>query len=306
MSGVKLKHFPVFPRQVISGAGIDVGKNNGNFTISLDYAEFGLHSPYVPQPSHRVVIFAQGTSGYFTVPTTVLVAGPPDTAWSNVKLLMGADGANGATTTADESPAAHGNAFFVGGATVLDTSQFKFGVSSVVFGSAGLGQAVQWPSSADWNLGSGLFTFECWIYPKTVSTGGSYIFCRWDTTGTSSYVLLQVNNTLRWTTSTTGSDINSDITTAAVLTINTWTAVAIDFDGLKYRLYVNGVMVGSFSTPRTLFNLTNNISIGGSSAAVPSNTFFGNIDEFRFTKGVARYASDSGYTVQTAAFPRHG
>jgi hypothetical protein len=72
MSGVKLKRVTTFPRQVIGGAGIDVEKQNGNFTISLDYAEFGLHSPYVPAPDHRVVIFAQGTSGYFTVPTSVL------------------------------------------------------------------------------------------------------------------------------------------------------------------------------------------------------------------------------------------
>jgi hypothetical protein len=79
MSGVKLKRVPVFPRQAIGGAGIDVEKRGGNFTISLDYAEFGLHSPYVPQPNHRVVIFAQGSNGYFTVPTTVLIAA---TTWS--------------------------------------------------------------------------------------------------------------------------------------------------------------------------------------------------------------------------------
>jgi hypothetical protein len=37
---------------------------------------------------------------------------------------------------------------------------------------------------------------------------------------------------------------------------------------------------------------------------IGSATFGGWIDELRITKGVARYASDGGFTVPTAAFPR--
>lgn len=222
---------------------------------------------------------------------------------SSVKLLVGANGLNGATTTLDESPAAHGAGSFVGIHASLDTSIHKFGVSSIALSDT-FGGAVQWPTSTDWNLGSGNFTIECWVRPSTIAAGFAYIFDRWDTVGSSSYVLFRSANTLRWNTSTTGADSNADITTGVVLAANTWTAVAIDFDGSKYRLYADGVMAGSFSTPRTLFDLTNSISIGGSSAGVPSNTFEGWIDEVRLTKGVARYASDSGYTVPTAEFPR--
>jgi hypothetical protein len=39
----------------------------------------------------------------------------------------------------------------------------------------------------------------------------------------------------------------------------------------------------------------------GSSTSGP---FLGNIDEVRITKGAARYASNSGFTVPTAAYPR--
>jgi hypothetical protein len=234
-------------------------------------------------------------------PSGVGVGGPTDPNFASVKLLVGANGTNGSSTIPDESGAAHGNGTAI--STTLDTSQFKFGPSSILFTGA-LTQAVQWSSSSDWDLGSGNFTIECWIRTTTVGATISYIVARWNTTGTQAYVLFRSGDTLRWNTSTTGSDNFSDITTGSVLSINTWYAVCIDFDGSKYRIYLDGTMVGSFSTPRTLFNPSNTISIGGSSAGSPSNSWVGWIDEVRLTKGVARYASDGGYTVPIAAFPR--
>jgi hypothetical protein len=107
---------------------------------------------------------------------------------------------------------------------------------------------------------------------------------------------------LQWDTSTNGSTVNTDITGATTVTLNTWIAWAVDFDGAKYRLYLNGVMDGSFTTVRSLFAATATLSLGTSFGA---NRLGGFLDEVRITKGVARYASDSGYTVPTAAFPRH-
>jgi hypothetical protein len=78
MSGLKLKYVPLFPQRVIGGAGIDVEKANGNWTIALDYGEFGLNSPYVPQPGHRVVLFTEDSNGYVAVPVTTLA--PIDTS----------------------------------------------------------------------------------------------------------------------------------------------------------------------------------------------------------------------------------
>ena len=50
-----------------------------------------------------------------------------------------------------------------------------------------------------------------------------------------------------------------------------------------------------------MFNFNTPLTIGGRATTQYLN---GWIDEVRITKGVARYASDSGYTVPTAAFPR--
>jgi hypothetical protein len=307
MSGVKLKRVTTFPRQVIGGAGIDVKKQNGNFTISLDYAEFGLHSPYVPAPSHRVVIFAQGTNGYFTVPTSVLSA-LGDPYWSNVKLLMGFEGVNGSTGApgfTDESLAAHGTAT-VSGAAVISTAVFKFGNSAAGFSTVPV-STVSFPNNADWQFGNSPFTIEGWINPST-SFGTGTILALWQTAGNQLSWLLFVatgtDNKLHWDTSTNGSSVNADIIGATSLSTSTWYAWAVDFDGSKYRLYLNGVMDGSFSTPRTLFASTAILTMGTSSTA-GGNAITCGMDEVRITKGVARYASDSGYTVPTAAFPRH-
>jgi hypothetical protein len=62
-------------------------------------------------------------------------------------------------------------------------------------------------------------------------------------------------------------------------------------------------MVASNTFTQTMQNGTGVMGIG----RVPTFTTFdlnGWLDEIRITKGVARYASDSGYTVPTAAFPR--
>ena len=128
----------------------------------------------------------------------------------------------------------------------------------------------------------------------------------WSGSSAISFFLATSTTELQWWTSTDGSTSNNDITTSGLATaLNTWYAWALDFNGAKYRLYVNGVMKGSFATPRTLFNANvTSIAIGGSSDAVPGSLFFGNIDEVRITKGIARYASDGGYTVTTVPFPR--
>jgi len=233
-----------------------------------------------------------------------------DPFWSNVVLLMGFEGANGsqgAPGFTDESPAAHGTAT-TNATTQITTSQFKFGGSSasLVDSPASI---VQFANSADWNFGSGNFTIEGWVYPVNDFNTGTNI-ALWQSGQLSWLIFTSMNSVggdkhLHWDTSTNGSTVNADIIGATTLVASTWYHFAIDFDGIKYRMYINGVMDGSFSTPRTLFNSTAVLTMAQSNSA-GGNGFTGNLDEIRITKGVARYHSDSGFTVPTAAFPRHG
>ncbi len=223
----------------------------------------------------------------------------PDPYFAYVKLLLGFNGANhssGSPGFTDESGAAHGTATVVG--SQLDTGVSAFGASS-----AALGGDVSFSNSADWNLGSSSFTFESRIRVTTVS-GIHFLFARWQSPN-NEFTFYQNGAALEFHVSTTGANDIAVITSGSVLSTNTWHAFCVDYDGSKYRMYLNGTMIGSSSTPRAMF--------GGSSQPLyigrltPSSLYpwSGWADEMRLTVGVARYASDGGYTIATSAFPRN-
>jgi hypothetical protein len=218
-----------------------------------------------------------------------------------VVLLAGFEGANGATSTSDESPAAHGAATFAGSAKI-STGRAKGGSSSLLV-TAATNDYITWPDSSDWALSNGQFTIEAWVYPNTLAGLAAHqIVSQWDNTLTSEgWTLYCQGVTLQFDISTTGSDrvfllFGGTLATAA------WHHVAVDFDGTKYRLYLNGVMTSGNLVLRTVFNSTNPLSIGADSTG--SSKFDGYIDEVRITKNLARYASDSGFAVPSAPFPR--
>lgn len=225
-----------------------------------------------------------------------------DPNWTSVKLLMGFEGVNGSTVMNDESSAAHGtaigaNPFF----SYVSTAQRKFGGSSLFL----VGDSIYFGDSTDWAFGSGHFTVEAWIYPTGFSTY-QFIVCQFGPggAGTLGWSLYVFADSVGWNVSTTGADNLQDmLSAAATVTVNQWQHVAVDYDGSKYRLYVNGVMVASSTTARNIYHPAQNLAIGSNSNK-SAWQFNGYIDEVRVTKGVARYASDSGFSVPTSAFPR--
>jgi Concanavalin A-like lectin/glucanases superfamily len=226
-----------------------------------------------------------------------------DTYFSNVKLLMGFNGTNGSTGApgmTDESSAAHGTAT-VSGASTISTAQSVFGGSSLnTTGS----DYVYFADHADWNLSNSPFTIEFRFRPTSLGSN-QFLVGQWGAGGTLGWeVWLTSASRLSWSVSTTGSDNLNDMVGSTSLANNTWYAACVDYDGTKYRMYIDGVMVASSTTARTIFNSTNNLVLGASNAS--AFFYIGYMDELRITNGVARYASDAGYTIATTAFPRVG
>ncbi len=225
------------------------------------------------------------------------------------------DGPNGGTIFKDDSPHHHGNATVLGNAQV-DTSQSVFGTGSGLFD--GSGDVLTYPGISpfdgslledDWNFTNQPFTIECRIRPANTDPGVRFIVAKWLTSigGNLSWVLWHNGATLNWNVSTTGSN-SINVVSASVLSAPTsspdndgWIAVCVDYDGIKTRLYADGVMVASNSTSYNIHETGLLLSIG----ANQGNAFYfnGNIDELRISKGIARYASDSGYTLANAPFP---
>lgn len=245
------------------------------------------------------ILGASGTSNPGLITTTSV---PGDPFWPQTKLLLGFEGALDGKIITDESLGAHGTASVFGLARTVAT-QKKFGTTAVRFENDG--DAVQFPDSPDWWFGAGAFTIEGFIFPEFVGLGNQFIACQWFSSGDISWVLANTDFKLRFNVSVTGLDTsNINVASSSTnLVANVWQHACIDFNGTKYRLYIDGVMVGFSTTPYTLFDSPNTLTLGTNAAR---NAFWykGYIDEFRITKGAARYASDAGFTVPASAYPR--
>jgi hypothetical protein len=73
--------------------------------------------------------------------------------------------------------------------------------------------------------------------------------------------------------------------------------------GCCLRAFVDGTQIGSTQTTSGIWqsNLTNGISIGRLQDGTYTKFFPGYMDDFRLTRGVARYTAN--FTAPTAEFP---
>lgn len=221
----------------------------------------------------------------------------PDPYWTSVKLLMGFNGANastGAPGMTDESSSARGTASVFSGAKI-STAQSKFGGSSLLLSSGGA-DYISFPDSNDWDFGTGQFTVECFVR-FTVATGNFALLAQVST----GWSFFRLNGNLIFRC---GGGDTTIYSWSPV--IDQWYAIAIDRDASNVaRVYVDGVMRSK--TTGYTFNIIGGafpLSLGALLPAFGGYELKGYLDEVRITKGVARYASDSGYTVATSAFPR--
>ena len=84
-----------------------------------------------------------------------------------------------------------------------------------------------------------------------------------------------------------------------ILNVNTWTHVAVVYDGSSLSMYKDGTRFYG-PTSMAISNKTGNLYIG---MAYPTAELFqGYMDEVRITKGVARY-SGASFTVPALAAP---
>lgn len=220
-----------------------------------------------------------------------------DPYYNNVSLLLHGDGANGSTTITDSSPTP--KAVTAAGNAQISTAQSKFGGSSIAFN--GTNSYLQTPHSNDYNFGSSDFTVEFWIITTqtgqgTVAahrTGGGAANTNWviylgfPTVGKASLYL----------SDGTTYQVSGLSTTTSVNT-GSWVHVAAVRSGSTITLYVNGTSEATATWAGTVSATSRSLRIGDDTIGAYLN---GYIDDFRITKGVARYTSN--FTPPTAPFP---
>ncbi|RWO53689.1 MAG: LamG domain-containing protein [Mesorhizobium sp.] len=228
--------------------------------------------------------------------------GGGDPHFANVVLLCGFDGADGSTTMTDESQA--GRTLSVFGNAQLDTGVAPpFGTSSLLLD--GTGDYLTAPDSEDFNFGTGDFTIEMFV--RTAATANSnYLLVHAGSSGNISYTWrCNASNQQDVVWSTNGIGTFNLVGASGGVPLTTWKHLCFERSGSKLRLYADGVMETSSTTilASALFNSSAVLAIGMRSTST-TNGFNGHLKEIRITKGVARYNSDAGFTVPTAAFPR--
>jgi hypothetical protein len=189
-------------------------------------------------------------------------------------------------------------------AAEIDTAQVKFGASSFRRASGFMST----PDTDEWAFGSDPFTLECWVRFNTAPTSSfHYLVAQYDTGASQrSWALLVNAGALQMLLSTAGTSGTAVASAAWSPSTGVWYHVVGEWDGTNYRTYVDGSMLGKSGTAVTpLLDSTAALTIGAAlNSGAVNSAFDGWLDELRITKGVARYASDSGFTVPAAAFPR--
>jgi hypothetical protein len=139
----------------------------------------------------------------------------------------------------------------------------------------GVNDWVTVPHASDLNLNSAL-TVEAWVRPSALTNWRTVLLKERSTS--LSYALFANNNLSRPTARLfTTSDLATSGT--ARLALNTWSHLAMTWDGTTLRLYVNGAQVSSRTVSGSLATGTGVLRIGGRSGA--SEWFNGRIDELR-------------------------
>jgi Concanavalin A-like lectin/glucanases superfamily len=276
-------------RMFLNGAQIFSGTNSNNYFVTTSAVVGNTQSAQYVSGYLSGYRLVKGTALYtaaFTPPTA------PPTAITNTSLLL--NFTNGGIIDATGK-----NVLETVGNAQISTAQSKWGGSSMYFDGTGdylfspVGQNYSFP---------GDFTIECWINTSTTSTeGGAYR--RLFATGPDNAASLQIV----FSDGSTASGSISVVTSTFVISGNinaatgAWVHVALARSGTSMKLFVGGVQSGSTATTSQAFTNGATYGLYVASSQAGTGRYLGYIQDFRITKGYARYTT--AFTPPSAAFP---
>tara|TARA_R110000868_G_scaffold19150_7_gene82803 strand:+ start:1302 stop:3239 length:1938 start_codon:yes stop_codon:yes gene_type:complete len=225
-----------------------------------------------------------------------------DPYFSSVQLLLHGDGSNAGTVFPDASRQSY--TLIRTGNVVTSTAQFKYGTASILFDGTSDGLATS--SSAALTLGANDFTIECWVRPVTGGRATDNDTRIWQiglgaTNGTLSLSCTGSDSPTRLALVCYTGGVWTTIIAAPATTIpnDVWTHVAVTRSGTTWTLWVDGA---SYATATSSFSPSGTTVYLGYGSGNTTD-YNGYIDDFRYTKGVARYTG--AFTAPTEAFPNY-
>ena len=166
------------------------------------------------------------------------------------------------------------------GTPTTDTTVKKFGTSSLELNGTTdyLGVA----GNNDFGFGTDDYTVEGWFYFNSVAaTTNLFDFRAGAGSDVAPVVYIDAGGELRF------YSYSADRITGTTLVADTWYHIAVSRSGNDTKLFLNGSLEGTWTVAATDYDVAKPLIIGASWDA--ANKLDGYVDEFRVTKGLARY-----------------
>lgn len=222
-----------------------------------------------------------------------------DAHFDNVSLLLHCNGSDGSTAFTDSSSNAH--SITAAGDAQIDTDQYKWGGASGLFD--GTGDWLTCPTHSSLELQTGDFTIECWMRPSAIS-GYRTIASHDDSSGLGPWNIYidadGIPATLVFSFCSSGGSNYRIESAGGAVSAGSWYHVAATRSGNVFRLFLDGALIGTETRAITLHSANRPVRIGAYNVASWPIPFAGWIDDFRITKGVARYTA--AFDAPTAEF----
>jgi len=286
--------------QVAAWNWMCITKSGTSFTVYINGASVGTGtcSAAMTETSFDIGTINTGGDGSYNgyisdfhilnTATVVAVPTAPRTAVSGTTYLLNFTNAGIKDGTAK-------NILETSGDTKVSTAISKFGGSSMYFPG---GSHIKIPNSPNLKLTSGDWTIEFWMYCSGAQAGANNAIWTQDNTGGYTGIIISANSSrqVQFTSSEAGSWTYL-FQTIGTYTDNTWHHVAVTKSGSTVRGFFDGTLnltINSF--PASILSTTNESVIG----LYSSSYFIGYLDDFRITKGYARYTAN--FTPPTSTF----
>jgi len=230
------------------------------------------------------------TSTSATVESTIVGKRDPGLDSPTV-LLLHCDGVDASTTFTDSSATAI--AVTAQGNAQIDTAQQKFGTGSGLFD--GTGDYLTTADNAAYDLGTGDFTVDFWVR-STNWSGQVYRLFGIGVYNSNGIALIKT------AAGTLDLYINSNSPVFGpswAPSNDTWYHVAVVRTASTVKVFIDGVQLGSDISDSTDLSTTDGVFVAAWSGAT-GESFNGWIDEFRVSKGIARWTSN--FTVPSVAY----
>ena len=202
---------------------------------------------------------------------------------SYTKLMLHCDGANDGTTFTDSSDSPHTVTAVADAHT--DTTIKKFGTAS--YQGDGTGDWLTIPDSSDWDWGTGDFTVDWWLY-NTDITRNQYIWGMY-TGGYGAFQFSSATQIYFYTGSGAAYDLTVD---SGDVIQDQWQHFALQRTGSDLELFIDGVLEKTVASATHDFSGGSTFYVGAMNNNVSHSPYAGYLDEFRVSKGIARYAAN--------------